>query len=409
MFNVGDFQEMFTPKKCVAKVEDSCITLRELRFYMLRFANQNLSEEEFKALERQVLNSLVVREMGVKKAKEMGIVVSDQEVAKVITSDPQFQRNGKFDINLYKEFLERTGITAVEYETFIRKELTLQRLLEILKELTYVSEKELETLSKLQNTLINGTLFVIDEKSIDLKVSEEDLKEFFEKNKDIFAKREPPVYRVWEVKDKKEAHRIYTSLKKGKIIEGGKHFKGDTDLSPPLRKLAQNLTPQERVNIVKEKGIYYVIFLEKEPSLKIPSFNEVKDKVKEEFLKKKGRDLARQKALDVMDILEKGQEPKGVRKIRFSDTRSEEIARILPLGRDGLIDLVFSKKQLFGPFPFMDGFAVLHVEKRDYKKPEDLAVFRNLVIEEKTSDLLNLLLEKTGKEYEVDVRLKSDL
>ncbi|MDQ7083020.1 MAG: hypothetical protein Q9N34_08845 [Aquificota bacterium] len=65
---------MFGLKRCVADVEGSCITLREFRYELLKYANLMEKEDLRSIVKRQVLYSLVNREALYIKALRLGIV-----------------------------------------------------------------------------------------------------------------------------------------------------------------------------------------------------------------------------------------------------------------------------------------------------------------------------------------------
>jgi len=85
---------------------------------------KELTEKEKNIIKRNILSSLVQEQLLLEEADKLGIDVSDEIVANTIASFPQFQRDGKFDIRLYYDFLRyyyRT--TPEEFEKEIKNSI----------------------------------------------------------------------------------------------------------------------------------------------------------------------------------------------------------------------------------------------------------------------------------------------
>ena len=111
---VGDIVNI--GQNCVAKVDGSCITLRDYRRELLRYGDLVQNKDMEPLVREQVLESLIVQELLYAKAKKLGFLASNQEVIDLIKSDPSFQENGIFSTSKYKESLARLGLEPTEYE-----------------------------------------------------------------------------------------------------------------------------------------------------------------------------------------------------------------------------------------------------------------------------------------------------
>lgn len=69
-------------------------------------------------------------------AEELGVRVANEEVAKQIISLPPFQQNGRFDRQLYTQFLQvinnRLGMTEPGFEKLVREQIAVERFQEVL-------------------------------------------------------------------------------------------------------------------------------------------------------------------------------------------------------------------------------------------------------------------------------------
>ncbi len=79
-------------------------------------------------IKRQVLDSLVLREVLRQYAHEQGLRVSDAELAAVLRGVPAFQENGAFSQQRYEQALGLQGQTPVSFEADVRQDLVLEQL-----------------------------------------------------------------------------------------------------------------------------------------------------------------------------------------------------------------------------------------------------------------------------------------
>lgn len=114
----------------------------------IRAQNASVTEEMAKQLgfPRQILDRMVEAELLSQAAKERGIIASDSEVRDAVTSSPVFQKEGRFDATLYRQILhDYYRKTDAEYEDEIRRQLSSEKLLELVQSGALISEDELKT------------------------------------------------------------------------------------------------------------------------------------------------------------------------------------------------------------------------------------------------------------------------
>ncbi|MBU1745430.1 MAG: SurA N-terminal domain-containing protein [Proteobacteria bacterium] len=118
---------------------------------------QNLTEEMLKGLnlKRQALDNLVNQAVIMKKAEEMNIQVTDDDVKAVILSYPAFQRNGVFDQRIYEQTLRASKMAPEEFEDIQKKMLVTVRLEDLIQDGVKVSDQEALDLYRMQNEKIN--------------------------------------------------------------------------------------------------------------------------------------------------------------------------------------------------------------------------------------------------------------
>jgi peptidyl-prolyl cis-trans isomerase D len=75
-----------------------------------------------------VLETLIRQRTLLTRAEKAGLVVTDDQLQRVITEIPAFQDDGKFSLKLYEQSLRAQGMTAAMFENKLRRDLLLQML-----------------------------------------------------------------------------------------------------------------------------------------------------------------------------------------------------------------------------------------------------------------------------------------
>ncbi|WP_281950960.1 peptidylprolyl isomerase [Nitrosophilus kaiyonis] len=330
----------------VAKVGDIKITTKELS---QRYANiysyyNNLFKGNFDqkkakelGLEKEALKSLITEALYLNLAKELGIKVLEDEVANTIFSMEEFQKNGKFDKKLYIEVLKRAGLKPKDFEKSIEKEILLSKLQNILKPV--LTPLEFETfgsslfmsdkikykvltandinISYNENDLKNFweknkknymtqpkfklSLLWVEPKNI--KIDEKELKEFYTKNRNRFVDENGKIKSFENAKEevkkalilkktKKIALKKYIQFKKGKIKESEKLELELTNNIFPSN-IMQEISQKNEKYVLKPKLIkekYVIIRLDEKVPSRPKSFLEAKNEVVRDFIKYKKRE-----------------------------------------------------------------------------------------------------------------------
>lgn len=108
----------------VAKVGDKSITRQEVDFALQQ---RNLGQDKAE----QMTQELVQRQMLLEKAAELGVRVTDAELAKAIAQVPVFQKDGKFSYDLYQEYLTNNRTSGTAFESRFREDLVYERMREL--------------------------------------------------------------------------------------------------------------------------------------------------------------------------------------------------------------------------------------------------------------------------------------
>lgn len=94
----------------------------------------NFDEEKAKqfGLQKQALEELVQQALLLNLAASYDLELSDTELIAALTKQEYFFRDGAFDKESYKIVLSQNHMSTQEYETALRKDLLIQKLLKLL-------------------------------------------------------------------------------------------------------------------------------------------------------------------------------------------------------------------------------------------------------------------------------------
>jgi len=117
-------------------------------------------------------------------AKELGIIVSDEELAKALESIKGFQKNGMFDRSIYNMYLKSQRLKAKTFEDTLRDELTITKLLDLLHIPGLPLEEE--SVGAAMSIADKIQYRVLTYNDVNLTIDDDALKTFWEQNKAKF-------------------------------------------------------------------------------------------------------------------------------------------------------------------------------------------------------------------------------
>lgn len=100
-------------------------------------------------MRRSVLQGLVTQHLLLEEAKKAGLVVSDEQMARLIASAPAFQKDGRFDKMTYEAALRAQGMSPALFEYRVRQDVLIQQLTDALAQNGYAADATAENLIRL--------------------------------------------------------------------------------------------------------------------------------------------------------------------------------------------------------------------------------------------------------------------
>jgi len=180
----------------VATVNEEPITINEFQdAYKLvvgqmreRFGD-NLNDDLLKALnvKQQALNNLIEQKLVANEAEKLKLVVSDKELSDSLMSIKAFQKDGIFDLELYKKVLGYNSLSPEIFEVQQRAAIKGNKVRDMVLSGITVSDMEAKSWYVFQNTMVAVDYIKVDPNSFtDATPTEEHIKQQYEENKDLY-------------------------------------------------------------------------------------------------------------------------------------------------------------------------------------------------------------------------------
>jgi peptidyl-prolyl cis-trans isomerase D len=133
-------------------------------------------------LKERALNRLVDRTLLFQAARDMGVLVGDEEIRRRLMAIPAFLSGGKFDFKRYQRVLAQSRLTPEAFETSLRGQITLEKITSLVAGAAAVSPLELEQALTDSLTKVQGSYLLLtnDSQLGKVKASDEELKAHYQ-------------------------------------------------------------------------------------------------------------------------------------------------------------------------------------------------------------------------------------
>lgn len=423
------------------------------QMYGKMFGGQmNLSAQR-QFLQGQALQSLVNFEVMSQAAQKEGVLSTDKEIVDFITQDiPVFQKDGRFNRDIYQNYLSYTHVTAGDFEKKIRKEKKSQRVQRLIEAGLTPLKLEVELQKAIESQKRNITFVKIDRDAMaaavnvpqdQVKTSLED-KEFMKKVQQYFQEHKS------EYSSKAEVHAQHiliktvpgskdsekTALEKIKDLrqraekedfgqlakefsqdEGSKANQGDLGffgqgrMVPEFEKAAFALSAGKISDPVRTSYGYHLIKVLEKKEAKDANFDSLKEMMAKKVL---AGDVVDKKLSSIEQALSKSDESAVNALVKENGWNWEETglfdatAEVIPkLNGASVISAAFevtSKKPLLARF-VRDGSSkyILKLKEEKNVAAEKAAVSKASVVRERSYEVLNSWVEDFKKSAKIQL------
>ena len=276
-------------------------------------------------LESQVLNQLIDQRLLMQEIKKQRIKVSDREIIYRIKQDPIFKdKKGEFDKAKFEQYVN--NIPASQWkriENGIRKSLSIEHLWRKVTDPVLIGDKEIfdEFLLKNEKVKIKHICFCVNEFKNQVSVKDEEIAEYFAKNKAEFKQPDRVNVEYILIEDEGRAYDVsidlsgddkweeilkienLSSKKTGYFAEIEKV--PDIGYSREFAQSAFSLSKNDISDPIKTaKGFCILRLLDLKPSYIPDHVEEIKEDVRERLMALKAEKLAKKKANEFIEKLQ---------------------------------------------------------------------------------------------------------
>jgi peptidyl-prolyl cis-trans isomerase D len=174
----------------LATVGDENITSVDVERSMQNMTRgqQNLPRAVLAMYVPSVLNQLIESKAMAYKARQMGLRISDQELADSIAAEFAGATGGNFDMRTYQMILAQQGITPSEFENQQREAMLSSRLENLEAQSLVVSDQDARTEYQRKNLKVALQFLDFEPKDFTAKVNKDNaaVKAYFDRNRALF-------------------------------------------------------------------------------------------------------------------------------------------------------------------------------------------------------------------------------
>ncbi len=247
------------------------------------------------------------------EAKKRRISASNQEIIELIAGYPFFQRRGKFNDRLYEETIKYVFHTQSRiFEEQIRQSIIISKLFQQITNSLTISPEEVKQEYRKVNEQVSINYIAalpVDFENKEASVSEEALKQYYEANKLEF--KQPLTFNLEyitsESRDKIESllphlnKKVYfNKLVKdaGLALKETGYFNETSPIpgigwAPQVLELLVKSKTGQFLPVISVDKNYYLLKIKERKEPYIPEFGQIKDKVKDVYIKNQARKTAK--------------------------------------------------------------------------------------------------------------------
>ncbi len=194
-FGLGDYFSGRGNREVAAKIDGQKVTWQAVDNIYKRVAPQYGNQVDEGALKNQILMQLIRRIALIKQIKTAGFRVGDEQVAELLVNIPAFQVDGQFSKEQYLKILGEANYTEIAFRQELSQDALLGQLEQGINQSSFTTPIELENTVGLvdQKRDFGYTIVGANQYKKDIKVSEEQIKNYYEQHKASLVKPEEVV------------------------------------------------------------------------------------------------------------------------------------------------------------------------------------------------------------------------
>src|SRR4030066_964849 len=143
-------------------------------------------------MKRAVVDNLIAQRLMQESARDAGLIVTDEQVARVIGGIEAFQGDGRFDKKRYEAALANQGMSPLSFEARLRGDMLWQQIQDAYLQNGYASGSVSENVIRLneQQRIVSVSPVSLQPYMAQAKVDEDALNKYYSQNMQEFQVRE---------------------------------------------------------------------------------------------------------------------------------------------------------------------------------------------------------------------------
>lgn len=178
-------------EKAIASVGDRDFYQQDLNRAYAQYS-QNLGGMNFdeKIIKQQALEKLIQDEVLLQHVQDQDLTVTDVTARKFIKSLDYFQKDKKYDNNLYKASLAAQRISSGEFVNRIKKALVMEQFQRSVIESGFATQQDIEKFFKIQNQKRHVEVMTIALKKVESQPTNEEIDSYYQQQQNMFLTKE---------------------------------------------------------------------------------------------------------------------------------------------------------------------------------------------------------------------------
>lgn len=225
LWGIGGYLTADPKEQVIAEVDGESITLSDLQIVYERLAQQSQMAQMMAGIQvpvinediirNQALESLIMERLLTKTAETQGFWVTRDQVNSILLALPQFQVNGEFSPELYERVIRQMNFTPESFKDTVQKELLITQAESTIRDSVFLLPYQVDTTVDLVNQSrdIQYAVFGADTFADEIKLTEEDLRAYYDSHQSEFMTEETLKVAYIELDRNKLAEKIKANQK----------------------------------------------------------------------------------------------------------------------------------------------------------------------------------------------------
>lgn len=169
-------------------------------------------------IKKQVIDDMVRTELLRQNVTDAGFRISDASLIKRIQQIPQFQKDGKFDPQLYDRLLQVQRYNKAQFERELREQDKLRQFETSLAASSFLPKTDLQRFQKLSEQSRNFNYAIVEVDTSAVSVTSDEIDNFYNENQQLYQTPEQVKLAYIELKEEELTEQISITTEDARVI-----------------------------------------------------------------------------------------------------------------------------------------------------------------------------------------------